>query len=279
VYWEEFTKQALAEDIREGDHTSLSCISPNAKGKSHLLIKDDGILAGVELACTIFSHLDPNVIIKMFLPDGSAVQQGQIAFELEGNARSILMGERLALNCMQRMSGIATLTQQYVNRVEGYHARILDTRKTTPLFRAAEKWAVRIGGGENHRFGLFDMIMIKDNHIDYAGGIANAVYAAQRYLRENNLSLKIEVESRTLDEAEQILRIGGVQRIMLDNFSIENTFEAVKLINRRMETEASGGINLDTVRDVASSGVDYISVGALTHSYKSLDLSLKAVVA
>ncbi len=277
--WEEFVKQALAEDIREGDHTSLSCISTVATGKSQLLVKDHGILAGIELALSIFRHLDPHIKIHIIVPDGSSVHEGQIAFELDGNARSILMAERLALNCMQRMSGIATLTHKYVKRVEGYNVKILDTRKTTPLFRAAEKWAVRIGGGENHRFGLFDMIMIKDNHIDYAGGIANAIHDARRYLSENNLSLQIEVESRTMEEVEQVLRSGGVQRIMLDNFSLNDTFAAVKLINRRMETEASGGVDLDTVRDIASSGVDYISVGALTHSYKSLDLSLKAVVA
>lgn len=278
MYWEDFILQALTEDIREGDHTSLSCIHPEATGKAQLLIKDNGVLAGIELAQKIFHQLDRDMKMKVFIHDGTPVQHGQVAFELSGNARAILSGERLALNCMQRMSGIATLTHQYVERVKGYPAKILDTRKTTPLFRMAEKWAVRIGGGHNHRFGLFDMILIKDNHIDYAGGIVNAIDAVKRYLAEKKLSLKVEIEARTLEDVELILESGGADRIMLDNFTLNNTKKAVDLIGGKAETEASGGVNLATVRDIAATGVDYISVGALTHSYTSLDLSLKAKI-
>lgn len=277
MYWDNFIKQALEEDIRDGDHTSHSCIRSDAKGKAHLLIKDSGILAGIELAQKIFHHLDPAMRFHLLIGDGSVVQPGAIAFELSGNAHAILTGERLALNCMQRMSGIATLTHEYVKRVEGFPARILDTRKTTPLFRAAEKLAVRIGGGHNHRFGLFDMILIKDNHIDYAGGIVEAIAAAQKYLAKNKLELRIEIEARNLEEVELILKTGGVDRIMLDNFSLDHIRKAVDLIGRSVETEASGGVQLDTVRNIAATGVDFISVGALTHSYKSLDLSLKAM--
>ena len=276
MYWKEFVQQALLEDVREGDHTSLSCIPPKATGKAQLLIKDQGLLAGVELAEIIFHQVDPQVYINTLIHDGTQVLSGQVAFDVEGNARSILMAERLVLNCMQRMSGIATLTNQYVERIEGHKAKILDTRKTTPLFRAAEKWAVRIGGGENHRFGLFDMILIKDNHIDYAGGIVNAINAASKYLEQKQLSLQVEIEARTIDDVKLILQTGGVNRIMLDNFKLNDIRTAVDLIGESMETEASGGVTLETVRDIAATGVDFISVGAITHSYKSLDLSLKA---
>jgi nicotinate-nucleotide pyrophosphorylase (carboxylating) len=278
VYWEEFIQQALNEDVREGDFTSLSCIKPEAKGSAQLLVKDHGVLAGVELAYLIFKYLDPAVQINFHLADGAHVHEGQIAFEVYGNARALLEGERLALNCMQRMSGIATLTHQYVQEVKGLHAKILDTRKTTPLFRAAEKWAVRIGGGHNHRFGLFDMIMIKDNHIDYAGGIVNAIKSVREYLQEKTLPLKVEIEARTITDVETILMTGGVDRIMLDNFHLDSIREAVKMISGTVETEASGGVTLEKVRAIAETGVDLISVGALTHSYKSLDLSLKAKI-
>ncbi|MEO6167837.1 MAG: carboxylating nicotinate-nucleotide diphosphorylase [Chitinophagales bacterium] len=276
MYWENFIQQALDEDIREGDHTSLSCIKQDASARAQLRIKDTGILAGVELAQKIFYHLDPSMEMKVLINDGTFVQNGEVAFELSGNARAILTGERLALNCMQRMSGIATLTSKYVKRIEGFGAKVLDTRKTTPLFRTAEKWAVRIGGGHNHRFGLFDMILIKDNHIDYAGGIVNAIEATTTYLNQNNLSLIVEIEARSLDDVALILETGNVNRIMLDNFTLENTQRAVAMIGRKIETEASGGVNLETVRSIAATGVDFISVGALTHSYNSLDLSLKA---
>lgn len=277
MYWDHFIRQALEEDVQDGDHTTHSCISPNANGKAQLLIKGHGILAGVELAQKIFHFLDPSVKVKIFIQDGTVVNRGEVAFEVSGNARAILTGERLVLNCMQRMSGIATLTREYVKQVEGYPAKILDTRKTTPLFRAAEKLAVRMGGGHSHRFGLFDMILIKDNHIDYAGGIAEAITSVRKYLLKHKMSLRVEIETRSIEEVELVLNTGGVDRIMLDNFSLENTSNALQLINKRVETEASGGITLDTVRSIAATGIDYISVGALTHSYKSLDLSLKAV--
>lgn len=278
MYWEHFIKQALEEDIREGDHTSLSCLNPSAIGKAQLLVKDEGILAGVELAQKIFKHLDPDIEVKVYLHDGVTVTKGDIAFDLVGNARAILSGERLALNCMQRMSGIATLTGAYVKKVAGYNVKILDTRKTTPLFRPAEKWAVKIGGGHNHRFGLFDMILIKDNHIDYAGGIVKAIDAVKNYQEQNKLSLQVEIEARSVKDVELILKAGYVNRIMLDNFSLENTRVAVAMINHTVETEASGGVTLDTVSDIAATGVNNISVGALTHSYQSLDLSLKAKI-
>lgn len=276
--WKDFIQQALAEDVREGDHTSLSCIKEDSHGKAQLHVKDEGILAGVELAEMIFRYLDPGIQFRSILKDGEAVRHGQIAFELTGNARAILIGERLALNCMQRMSGIATLTHDFVQRIEGFKAKILDTRKTTPLFRAAEKWAVRIGGGVNHRFGLYDMILIKDNHIDYCGGIVKAIEAANQYLKEKHLTIPIEVETRTMEDVKRVIQHGGVNRIMLDNFTLKALREAVKLIAGKFETEASGGVNLDTVRDIAETGVDYISVGAITHSYRSLDLSLKALI-
>ena len=232
----------------------------------------------MELAEMIFRYLDPGIQFRSILKDGEAVRHGQIAFELTGNARAILIGERLALNCMQRMSGIATLTHDFVQRIEGFKAKILDTRKTTPLFRAAEKWAVRIGGGVNHRFGLYDMILIKDNHIDYCGGIVKAIEAANQYLKEKHLTIPTEVETRTMEDVKRVIQHGGVNRIMLDNFTLKALRGAVKLIAGKFETEASGGVNLDTVRDIAETGVDYISVGAITHSYRSLDLSLKALI-
>lgn len=276
IDWNRFIQQALEEDVREGDHTSLSCISPEAKGIALLHIKDGGILAGVNLAEKIFLHLSPSIKFTKLKADGDLIQNGETAFEISAKARTILKGERLVLNCMQRMSGIATLTREYVKRIEGFKSKILDTRKTTPLFRAAEKWGVRIGGGENHRFGLYDMILIKDNHIDYAGGIVNALVAARNYLEERKLSLRVEIEARTLHDAELILKAGNADRIMLDNFSLPDLRKAIEMIGSRLETEASGGITLETVRDVASTGVNYISVGALTHSYRSLDMSLKA---
>jgi nicotinate-nucleotide pyrophosphorylase (carboxylating) len=278
VDWNRFVQQALDEDVREGDHTSLSCISQDAQGTAQLLVKDEGILAGTELAGIIFHHLDRSLQLRRFINDGDEIAKGRVAFEVSGNARSILTCERLVLNCMQRMSGIATLTHQYVDSIRGLNAKIIDTRKTTPLFREAEKWAVRIGGGENHRFGLFDMILIKDNHIDYAGGIVNAIVAVKKYLEEKKLSLRVEIEARTLHDVELILKTGNVNRILLDNFLLNDLELAVKMIGRRFETEASGGVTLETVRDIAATGVDYISVGALTHSYRSLDLSLKAKI-
>ncbi|MBA3647034.1 MAG: carboxylating nicotinate-nucleotide diphosphorylase [Chitinophagales bacterium] len=276
--WEEFITQSLYEDVRDGDHTSLSCIPLEATGQAQLIIKDQGIIAGMELAKMIFTHIDPSIKFISFIEDGSEVDKTQIAFELSGNARKILMGERLVLNCMQRMSGIATLTKKFVQEIAGFPAKILDTRKTTPLFREAEKWAVRIGGGYNHRFGLFDMILIKDNHIDYAGGIINAIESVKKYLTEEKLDLRVEIEARSLEDVVLILKSGGIDRIMLDNFNMEELKEAVACINQQISVEVSGGVNLDTVRNIAATGVDYISVGALTHSYHSIDLSLKAKI-
>ncbi len=273
----QFIDAALEEDIREGDHTSLACIPREQNGKAHLLVKEPGILAGVDLAVDIFQRIDPELDIAPQKQDGGAVQPGDIAFYLTGNTRSILMGERLALNLMQRMSGIATVTAAYVKACEGYPAKVLDTRKTTPLLRQFEKWAVRIGGGHNHRFGLYDMIMIKDNHITSAGGVAQAIEATQKYLQDKKLSLRVEIEAGDMNQLHEILAIGGIDRIMLDNFTPAQAAEAVKLINGRFEVELSGGITLQTIRDYAASGADFISVGALTHSVKSLDLSLKTL--
>lgn len=274
---QEIIRQALKEDIGDGDHTSLSCIPADALGKAQLLVKEAGVLAGVEVAREVFRIVDPVLEFHAFLPDGTRVQPGNIAFEVKGKVQSILQAERLSLNFMQRMSGIATRTAFYVSLVEGTSARLLDTRKTTPNMRLLEKMAVVIGGGRNHRMGLYDMVMIKDNHVDFAGGISAAVERTRRYLKEKGLSLPIEVEARNLQEVQQILDCGGVDRIMLDNFSLEDMRAAVQLIQGRCETEASGGITEDSIRQVALSGVDYISVGALTHHIKSLDLSLKAV--
>ena len=268
---------SFAEDIGDGDHTTLCCIPPIAEGKSRLIIKEAGVLAGVEQAKRIFHHFDPTLKIEVFIPDGTEVKEGDIVFMVEGKVQSILQTERLVLNVMQRMSGIASNTHLYAKQLEGTRTKVLDTRKTTPGMRVLEKEAVRIGGGENHRIGLFDMILLKDNHIDFAGGIEQAITRARKYLKENNKDLKIEIEVRNFDELEEVLRIGGIDRIMLDNFSIADTREAVQRISGRFEIESSGGITFNTLRDYAECGVDYISVGALTHSIKSLDMSLKAV--
>jgi nicotinate-nucleotide pyrophosphorylase (carboxylating) len=267
---------AIKEDIGDGDHTSLSCIPKNATGKAQLLVKENGILAGVDLAKTIFNKIDSKLQFNQFLKDGDEIKVGDIAFRVEGSSHSILQAERLVLNFMQRMSGIATNTNYYVNLLDGLKTKVLDTRKTTPGLREIEKWAVKIGGGVNHRMGLYDMVMLKDNHIDYAGGIEAAIKATKKYLSENNKSLKIEVEARNLTELNEILACGGVDRIMLDNFNYEDLRTAVKLIDGKYETEASGGITDKTIRNYAECGVDFISVGALTHQIKSLDLSLKA---
>lgn len=274
---DEFIAQALAEDIGDGDHTSKACIPDTATGTAKLLVKEPGVLAGMEVAQKVFTAVDSRLQLETFLADGDVVSPGDIAFHVTGPSRSILTAERLVLNLMQRMSGIATQAHQIMQRLEGLPSKVLDTRKTTPNLRMLEKWAVRIGGGTNHRIGLYDMIMIKDNHIDYAGGIRQAVDAVKAYLTANNKSLKIEVEARDLDEVQQILDCGGVDRIMLDNFDYPTTRAAVELIAGRAETESSGGITLETIRGYAECGVDYISVGALTHSVKSLDLSLKAL--
>lgn len=267
---------AFAEDIGDGDHTTLCCIPEDAMGKSHLLIKEDGILAGVELAKKVFAKFDPTMQVEVLINDGAHVKVGDIAMVVTGKVRSLLQTERLMLNIMQRMSGIATMTNKYVELLKGTKTRVLDTRKTTPGLRMLEKQAVKIGGGTNHRIGLFDMILLKDNHIDFAGGIANAIDRCHNYLKEKNLDLKIEIEVRNFDELQQVLDKGGVNRIMLDNFSVADTKKAVDIIAGRYETESSGGITFDTIRGYAEQGVDFISVGALTHSIKGLDMSFKA---
>lgn len=270
-------ENAFREDLGDGDHTTLSTIPADAKGAARLLVKDDGILAGVELAEAIAHYFDDTLTMRVYLQDGAAVKKGDIALTLMGRTRSILQVERILLNFMQRMSGIATMTHRFVTAIEGTGCRVLDTRKTTPTLRALEKWAVRLGGGHNHRHGLYDMVMIKDNHHDFAGGITQAIGAARTYLEVHKKTLPIEVETRNLKEVEEVLRCGGIQRIMLDNFTPDLLREAVAMIKGRFETEASGGINLGTARSFAETGVDYISVGALTHSVPSLDLSLKAL--
>ena len=267
---------AFAEDIGDGDHTTLSCIPATAMGKSKLLIKEAGVLAGIEVAKEIFNRFDPSMKVEVFINDGTEVKPGDVAMIVEGKVQSLLQTERLMLNVMQRMSGIATVTHEYMARLEGLHTRVLDTRKTTPGMRILEKEAVRIGGGVNHRIGLFDMILLKDNHVDFAGGIEAAITRCHRYLEEKGKNLKIEIEVRNLNELGEVLRVGGVDRIMLDNFTPELTREAVKLIAGRYETESSGGITIDTIRDYAECGVDFVSVGALTHSVKGLDMSFKA---
>ena len=274
---EEQIAAAIAEDVGDGDHTTLGTIPSTARGGMRLLVKQPGILAGVELARLICAHSDPDLHLRVLLEDGAIVAPGDMAFTVNGPVRSLLTVERVLLNFVQRLSGIATMTRRFVDAIEGTGCRVLDTRKTTPNLRALEKWAVLIGGGENHRFGLFDMVMIKDNHVDFAGGIANAIEAARRYLADRGLDLPIEVETRNLDEVRQVLVLGGVQRIMLDNFALPDLRQAVKLINGNYPTEASGGITLDTARAYAECGVNFISVGALTHSPGSLDLSLKAL--
>ncbi|MFC2175963.1 carboxylating nicotinate-nucleotide diphosphorylase [Bacteroidota bacterium] len=274
---EQIIDEAFKEDIGDGDHTSDACIAESTKGKAQLLVKEKGIVAGVELAQRIFSRFDNSLKVQVFIKDGTPVKEGDIVFTIEGSSRSILKTERIVLNFMQRMSGIATKTAQMNKLLEGTQAKLLDTRKTTPLLREIEKWAVAIGGGVNHRFGLYDMIMIKDNHIDMAGGIENAISNVKSHLATIGKSLKIEVEVRSFEELNEVLRIGGINRIMLDNFSPKDEKKAVAIIAGRFETEASGGITEDTIRDHALAGVDYISVGALTHNIKSIDLSLKAI--
>lgn len=272
----QFIKNALTEDVGDGDHTSLSTIPAATQGKAKLIIKEDGILAGIELAIEIFKEVDAGLKVDLLLQDGAEVKFGDIALTVAGSTHSILIAERLVLNCMQRMSGIATTTHRIVSLLKNTKTKILDTRKTTPGLRYLEKWAVRIGGGVNHRIGLYDMILIKDNHVDYARGIANAITAAQKYLADQHKNLEIEIEVRNLEELKQVLAIGGVNRIMLDNFSFENLRAAVTLIDGKFTTEASGGITEANVAEYAACGVDFISMGALTHSVKSLDMSLKA---
>ena len=273
----DFVLRSIAEDLGDGDHTSLACIPPNTTGKAKLIIKENGILAGIRVASEVFKAIDSDLKIDIKIGDGTIVSPGDIAFIISGSKRSILKGERLVLNIMQRMSGIATATNEYVKHLEGLNTKILDTRKTTPGFRFLEKEAVRIGGGNNHRMGLYDMIMIKDNHIDFAGGIKNAILKTEEYLSSKNLNLKIEIEARNLDDVKEIIKIGRINRIMLDNFNINDTLLAVNEIAGRFETESSGGITLKTIRSYAECGVDFISVGALTHHIRSIDMSLKAV--
>ncbi|MGB5460273.1 MAG: carboxylating nicotinate-nucleotide diphosphorylase [Eudoraea sp.] len=270
-------ENAIREDVGDGDHSSLACIPPNAMGKAKLLVKDECILAGVEFARQTFDYVDKDLKMEILLNDGQKVHFGEVAFYVEGRSQSILKAERLVLNAMQRMSAIATKTNYFVSLLEGTKTKILDTRKTTPGIRALEKWAVTIGGGDNHRFALYDMIMLKDNHIDFAGGITQAIKKTKRYLKESNKELKIIVEARNLMEVEEILKSQGVFRILLDNFSYEDTRKAVALIGNRCLTESSGGINENTIRNYADCGVDYISSGALTHSVYNKDLSLKAI--
>lgn len=271
----QFITSALEEDIGNGDHSTLGAISANLNRKAKLLVKDDGILAGVEMATKIFHHVEPALKLEYFKQDGDAIKKGDIAFTVEGSARAILSAERLVLNCMQRMSGIATYANKLCCVIDGTHAQLMDTRKTTPNFRLMEKWAVAIGGAQNHRYALYDMVMLKDNHIDMAGGISKAIANTKSYLSSNNLNLRIEVETRSLDEVQQVLDIGGIDVIMLDNMDTTEMKKAVGLIAGRCKTEASGGITETNLRSVAECGVDYISMGALTHSVKSLDLSLK----
>ena len=271
-----FIGAALAEDVGDGDHSTLAAIPADAQSSAQLLVKDQGILAGCELARDIFRHGDPNLKVQILIPDGGPIKHGDIALTVSGSSRSILTMERLVLNCMQRMSAIATKTRHYASLIEGTRAQLLDTRKTTPNFRLPEKWAVLIGGGRNHRIGLFDMVMLKDNHIDMAGGISAAINRTKEYLRANGKTLPVEIETRNLSEVQQVLKTGGVDIIMLDNMDLSTLREAVKLIDGKYKTEASGGVTEETIRDIAACGVDYISVGALTPAVKSLDLSLKA---
>ena len=273
---DELLDLSFAEDIGDGDHTTLCCIPADEMGKSRLIIKEEGILAGVDIALMVFKKFDPTLKTTLFMHDGDKVKPGDIAFEVEGKVQSLLQTERLMLNIMQRMSGIATVTHKYMEELKGLKTKVLDTRKTTPGMRLLEKEAVKIGGGVNHRIGLFDMILLKDNHVDFAGGIKNAITKAHEYLKKNNKDLKIEIEVRNLDELRQVLEVGGVDRIMLDNFTPELTREAVKIIDGKYETESSGGITFSTLRAYGECGVDYISVGAITHSVKGLDMSFKA---
>lgn len=271
----EFIKSALAEDIGEGDHSSLGAVPTSKLSKARLLIKDDGIIAGLEMAEKIFREVNPSLHVTFFKHDGEVIKKGEVAFVVEGAAQSILSAERLVLNCMQRMSGIATYTNRLCKLIEGTNAQLMDTRKTTPNFRLMEKWAVAIGGGKNHRYALYDMVMLKDNHVDMAGGIRAAIDNTKKYLHEKNKNLKIEIETRNLQEVGEVLNVGGIDIIMLDNMNVDDMKKAVQMIGGKYKTEASGGITEATLRSVAECGVDYISVGALTHSVKSLDLSLK----
>jgi nicotinate-nucleotide pyrophosphorylase (carboxylating) len=273
---QEFIEAALKEDVGNGDYSTLSCIPATARGKAILKIKENGILAGVAMAQAIFHYLEPEATFTLYKKDGDEVKTGELAFEVSASVHTILKAERLALNCMQRMSGVATLTRQYVDAIKEFRSEILDTRKTTPLFRMQEKEAVRIGGGCNHRMGLYDMVMLKDNHIDFCGGIEKAIETTNEYLHTNNLDLKIEVETRSIDDVKRVLATGNVHRIMLDNYTPEQLALAVELIAGRYETEASGGITIENIREYARTGVDYISVGAITHHAVSMDLSLKA---
>ena len=268
---------AIREDVGDGDHSSLACIPKETQGNAKLLVKDEGIIAGVALAKQIFNYVDTDLKVETLIKDGTKVAYGDIVFYVSGSSLSILKSERLVLNCMQRMSAIATKTYSFSELLKGTKTKILDTRKTTPGIRALEKWAVKIGGGENHRFALYDMIMLKDNHIDFAGGVVKAITKTHQYLKDNNLDLKIIVEARSLTEIEEILKVGGIHRILIDNFNYEDTRKAVKLIGNQCQTESSGGITLDTAKKYADCGVDYISSGALTHSVYNMDLSLKAV--
>ncbi len=274
---EDIIIQALKEDVGSGDHSSLLSISPETQGKSKLLVKENGVIAGVEIALKVFEKVDATLKVEVFIKDGEKVKIGDVVFEVSGKVQSILTTERLVLNIMQRMSGIATTTAYYNSIIAGTNTRLLDTRKTTPNLRVLEKMAVRIGGGHNHRMGLYDMIMLKDNHIDFAGGLKNALEKTNHYLKEKNISLQIEIETRSIDDVKEALQLGGFHRIMFDNFTPEQVKEAVMLVNGAYETEASGGITTETLRAYAETGVDFISVGALTHSIKSLDLSLKAM--
>ncbi len=274
---EQIIEFAIFEDIKSGDITSLSCIPQNAKGKMKLLVKQDGILAGVQVAKAVFNKIDPALSIEILINDGASVKAGDIAFYIEGNVISLLTSERLVLNIMQRMSGIATETHKYANKLKDFKTQVLDTRKTSPGLRLLEKEAVKLGGGTNHRMGLYDMMMIKDNHIDFAGGVQKAILAANKYKKDNKLDVKIEIEARCFDEIKEILQIGMVDVIMIDNFTPEETLKAVQMIDGKYKTESSGGITLENIAEYAKCGVDYISIGALTHQIKSLDLSLKAV--
>lgn len=276
-YLSSFIDQAIAEDVGDGDHSSNCSIPEDAIGKMKLLVKQDGIIAGVEVFKKVFSRIDADMKIEILINDGATVSVGDIVLKIEGRERSLLRGERLALNIMQRMSGIATKTHSLKELIKGSNAQLLDTRKTTPNMRALEKLAVKIGGGKNHRMGLYDMIMLKDNHVDFAGGIEIAISKAKKYIAEKSLSIGIEVETRNFKEIEEALKAGGVQRLMFDNFSVEDTYKAVEMVNGKVETESSGGITEETIKAYAETGVNYISVGALTHSVKSLDLSLKAI--
>jgi nicotinate-nucleotide pyrophosphorylase (carboxylating) len=276
-YLKDLIKAAFAEDIGDGDHTTLSSVPADAEGKMQLIVKEKGILAGVEVAKEVFRAFDPNLKIEVFIKDGTPVNVGDVAFIVSGKVQSLLQTERTVLNIMQRMSGVATVSNKYAKQLEGLKTKVLDTRKTTPGLRLLEKEAVKIGGGVNHRIGLFDMILLKDNHVDFAGGIENAITGAHKYLKEKGKNLKIEIEVRNLDELKEVLRVGGVDRVMFDNFDIATTRKGVEMVNGRFEIESSGGITFDTLRDYAETGVDFISVGALTHSVKSLDMSLKAL--